>query len=156
MTAQIETVDFFTFDNSYARLPDRFFARLRPIPVAQPRLVRLNKKLAWHLRLDPGKLAAPEGVEILEQDDDDDKKCRGVHAPPYPRPAASGPRSEYQYGSFRTSTQRGSHGVSIMPESLKRCLDPCIRPPATHAEAFRSGVETCARQKTASTGFSRE
>ena len=65
MTAQIETVDFFTFDNSYARLPDRFFARLRPIPVAQPRLVRLNKKLAWHLRLDPGKLAAPEGVEIL-------------------------------------------------------------------------------------------
>src|SRR6202008_2607477 len=27
--------------------------------------VRLNKKLAWHLRLDPGKLAAPEGIEIL-------------------------------------------------------------------------------------------
>jgi len=65
MTAQIETVDFFAFDNSYARLPDRFFARLRPTPVAEPRLVRLNKKLAWHLRLDPGKLAAPEGVEIL-------------------------------------------------------------------------------------------
>ena len=55
----------FPFDNSYARLPDRFFARLRPTPVAEPRLVRLNKKLAWHLRLDPGKLAAPEGVEIL-------------------------------------------------------------------------------------------
>src|SRR6478752_953249 len=65
MTAQIEAVDFFAFDNSYARLPDRFFARLRPTPVAAPRLVRLNKKLAWHLRLDPGKLAAPEGVEIL-------------------------------------------------------------------------------------------
>src|SRR6476619_2537419 len=65
MTAQIEAVDFFAFDNSYARLPDRFFARLRPTPVAEPRLVRLNKKLAWHLRLDPGKLAAPEGVEIL-------------------------------------------------------------------------------------------
>jgi hypothetical protein len=65
MTAQIETVDFFAFDNSYARLPDRFFARLRPTPVAAPRLVRLNKKLAWHLELDPGKLAAPEGVEIL-------------------------------------------------------------------------------------------
>ncbi|MGC1869129.1 MAG: protein adenylyltransferase SelO family protein, partial [Pseudolabrys sp.] len=65
MTAQIEAVDFFAFDNSYARLPDRFFARLRPTPVAAPRLVRLNKKLAWHLELDPGKLAAPEGVEIL-------------------------------------------------------------------------------------------
>jgi serine/tyrosine/threonine adenylyltransferase len=65
MTAQIEAVDFFAFDNSYARLPDRFFARLRPTPVAAPRLVRLNKKLACHLELDPGKLAAPEGVEIL-------------------------------------------------------------------------------------------
>jgi serine/tyrosine/threonine adenylyltransferase len=65
MTAQIEAVDFFAFDNSYARLPDRFFARLRPTPVAEPRLVRLNKELAWHLRLDPGKLAASEGVEIL-------------------------------------------------------------------------------------------
>jgi hypothetical protein len=51
MTAQTEAVDFFAFDNSYARLPDRFFARLRPTPVAAPRLVRLNKKLAWHLRL---------------------------------------------------------------------------------------------------------
>src|SRR5437588_1690605 len=65
MTAQIEAVDFFAFDNSYARLPDRFFARLRPTPVAAPHLVRLNKKLAWHLDLDPGKLAAPEGVEML-------------------------------------------------------------------------------------------
>ena len=65
MTAQTEAVDFFAFDNSYARLPDRFFARLRPTPVTAPRLVRLNNKLAWNLKLDPGKLAAPEGVEIL-------------------------------------------------------------------------------------------
>src|ERR1700681_2903376 len=65
MTAQTEAVDFFAFENSYARLPDRFFARLRPTPVAAPRLVRLNKKLAWHLGLDPGKPAGREGVEIL-------------------------------------------------------------------------------------------
>ena len=65
MMANTEAVDLFAFDNSYARLPDRFFARLRPIPVATPRLVRLNEKLARHLGLDPGKLATPEGVEIL-------------------------------------------------------------------------------------------
>ena len=65
MTAQIEAVDFFAFDNSYACLPDRFFARLRPTPVAAPRLVRLNKKLAWHLGLDPGKLATPEFLHLL-------------------------------------------------------------------------------------------
>ena len=62
MTANTEAVDLFAFDNSYARLPGRFFARLRPTPVATPRLVRLNQKLARHLGLDPGKLATPEGV----------------------------------------------------------------------------------------------
>jgi uncharacterized protein YdiU (UPF0061 family) len=63
MAANTEAVDLFAFDNSYARLPDRFFARLRPTPVATPRLVRLNEKLAGHLGLDPGKLATPEGVD---------------------------------------------------------------------------------------------
>ena len=33
------------FDNSYARLPERFYARLAPTPVAEPRLVKLNTAL---------------------------------------------------------------------------------------------------------------
>jgi uncharacterized protein YdiU (UPF0061 family) len=53
------------FDNSYARLPERFYARLPPTPVAAPRLIRVNVGLAKHLRLDPDQLAAAEGVEIL-------------------------------------------------------------------------------------------
>jgi uncharacterized protein YdiU (UPF0061 family) len=65
MTAQIEAADLFAFDNSYARLPDRFFARLPPTPVAAPRLVKLNEALARHLGLDPAQLATPEGVAIL-------------------------------------------------------------------------------------------
>src|SRR3712207_9023217 len=55
----------FPFDNTYARLPDRFFARVAPTPVAAPRLVRLNRDLALQLRLDPEWLASPEGVEVL-------------------------------------------------------------------------------------------
>ncbi len=55
----------FAFDNSYARLPDRFFARLNPSSVRAPRLVRLNGALALHLGLDPEALSAPGGVEIL-------------------------------------------------------------------------------------------
>ena len=55
----------FPFDNSYARLPDRFFARVEPTPVAAPRLVRVNRELAIELGLDPDWLAGPEGVEIL-------------------------------------------------------------------------------------------
>jgi serine/tyrosine/threonine adenylyltransferase len=65
MTAQTEAADLLAFDNSYARLPDRFFARLPPTPVAAPRLIKLNEELAWQLKLDPVALATPEGVEIL-------------------------------------------------------------------------------------------
>lgn len=56
---------FFPFDNSYARLPDRFFARLAPSPVRAPQLIRLNEALAEHLGLDPEQLSSPEGIEIL-------------------------------------------------------------------------------------------
>jgi len=55
----------FPFDNSYARLPPRFYARVDPTPVAAPRLIRLNSVLARELRLDPAFLASPEGIEIL-------------------------------------------------------------------------------------------
>ncbi|HUF86694.1 MAG TPA: YdiU family protein [Thermohalobaculum sp.] len=55
----------FGFDNSFARLPDRFFARMQPTPVPAPRLVRLNAPLARHLGLDPERLALPDGVGIL-------------------------------------------------------------------------------------------
>jgi uncharacterized protein YdiU (UPF0061 family) len=55
----------FPFDNSYARLPERFFARVKPTPVAAPRLIRVNMQLAAHLGLDPESLASEEGVQIL-------------------------------------------------------------------------------------------
>ncbi|MEH3148586.1 MAG: YdiU family protein [Methylobacterium frigidaeris] len=57
--------DRFHFDNSYSRLPDRFFARLAPTPVAGPRLIHLNHALARDLGLDPDWLAGPEGTGIL-------------------------------------------------------------------------------------------
>ena len=65
MITQAEAVELATFDNSYARLPDRFFARLPPTPVTAPRLVRLNPKLAFELGIDAEKLAASGGVDIL-------------------------------------------------------------------------------------------
>ena len=55
----------FSFDNSYARLPGRFFARLAPVPVAQPRLLKLNAALAGTLGLDPDALQSPEGLAML-------------------------------------------------------------------------------------------
>src|SRR3954463_1159056 len=55
----------FPFDNSYAALPDGFFARVAPTPVTSPKLVKLNRPLAKHLGLDPDWLAGPGGGEIL-------------------------------------------------------------------------------------------
>lgn len=55
----------FPFDNSYARLPERFFARLPPTPVQAPALVRVNRELAGSLGLDADALASPAGVEML-------------------------------------------------------------------------------------------
>ena len=65
MLAPAEAAYVFPFDNSYARLPERFFARLPPTPVAAPQLVRLNSELARTLGLDPARLSSPEAIAIL-------------------------------------------------------------------------------------------
>ena len=65
------------FSNSYARLPEHFFARLAPTPVAKPHLIKFNDSLASELGvntqgLDPDGLAAvfagnvtPPGAEPI-------------------------------------------------------------------------------------------
>ncbi len=55
----------FHFDNTYARLPERFYATVRPVAVAAPRLVKFNGELAELLGLDAEALSGPEGVEVL-------------------------------------------------------------------------------------------
>jgi uncharacterized protein YdiU (UPF0061 family) len=65
MAAQTEAVGLFGLDNSYARLPERFFTRLSPTPVAAPHLIWLNEKLARQLGLDPGKFRTPEALDVL-------------------------------------------------------------------------------------------
>ncbi len=55
----------FGFENTYARLPERFYVRVNPTPVVAPRLVKVNVELARNLGLDPGVLASEHGIEIL-------------------------------------------------------------------------------------------
>lgn len=55
----------FSFDNSYARLPERFFAKLPPVPVSKPGPVAINGDLAKELGLDAEALRAPEGLSVL-------------------------------------------------------------------------------------------
>src|SRR5665213_47013 len=53
------------FDNTYARLPERFFAKQAPAQVPEPKLIRLNLALAAKLRMDIGWLQSPDGLAML-------------------------------------------------------------------------------------------
>ena len=53
------------FDNSYARLPDAFFASVEPTPVAAPLMIRINSRLAETLGIDKGWLESPAGLAVL-------------------------------------------------------------------------------------------
>ncbi|HEY8076420.1 MAG TPA: YdiU family protein [Labilithrix sp.] len=61
----------FRFDNTYVRLPDRFFARVKPSPVREPRIVKINPAIAELLgaeALDAAVLSGntiPEGAEPI-------------------------------------------------------------------------------------------
>lgn len=53
------------FDNSYAGLPDRFYAHQDPVPVREPKLIQINEALAETLNIDPDWLKSDEAVNML-------------------------------------------------------------------------------------------
>lgn len=50
------------FDNTYVKLPEKFYTKLSPTPVPEPRLVLLNEPLADELGLDVAALRSGDGV----------------------------------------------------------------------------------------------
>lgn len=54
-----------SFDNSYGRLPERFYTRMPASPVAKPALIALNRKLAERLGLNADHLASEDGIAML-------------------------------------------------------------------------------------------
>lgn len=64
MKANSETVSI-PFDNTYAALPEAFYAKQQPTPVRDPKLIVLNEALATQLSLDPDSLRSTAGVNIL-------------------------------------------------------------------------------------------
>jgi protein adenylyltransferase len=53
------------FSDSYTRLPEHFFARLSPTPVAKPHLIRFNESLAAELGIDIRGLGSDELAAIF-------------------------------------------------------------------------------------------
>ncbi|KPF69690.1 hypothetical protein IP69_10065 [Bosea sp. AAP35] len=95
------------FDNSYARLPERFFALTPPTPVPAPRLVRLNEALADELCLDAAWLEGPEGVAMLA----------GNAVAPGSTPIATA-YAGHQFGQF--SPQLGDGRAILLGEVVDR------------------------------------
>lgn len=54
-----------SFDNSYARLPELFYSSQSPTPVPSPKLVILNEPLAASLGLDVKALQGEDGVTVF-------------------------------------------------------------------------------------------
>jgi uncharacterized protein YdiU (UPF0061 family) len=95
------------FDNSYARLPDRFFVRMDPAPVRAPALAMLNRPLAEELGLDPDWLASPAGVAMLA----------GNAVPEGAAPLAAA-YAGHQFGGF--SPQLGDGRAILLGEVIDR------------------------------------
>jgi uncharacterized protein YdiU (UPF0061 family) len=55
----------FRFENTYARLPERFYARVSPARVRGPQIVKVNLALADALGVDGAALQSAGGVEVL-------------------------------------------------------------------------------------------
>lgn len=53
------------FDNSYARLPERFYSHQAPAAVSEPKLIRINHPLAEELGISGSVLGQPESVRAL-------------------------------------------------------------------------------------------
>lgn len=55
----------FAFANTYARLPERFYARVAPTPVKSPRVVKVNHALAELLGVEASELSSSRGADVL-------------------------------------------------------------------------------------------
>jgi uncharacterized protein YdiU (UPF0061 family) len=93
------------FDNSYARLPARFFQEIAPSPVASPRLIKLNAPLAAALGLDLAGLDESALAALFS----------GNAIPPGAAPLAQA-YAGHQFGGF--SPQLGDGRANLLGEVL--------------------------------------
>lgn len=77
------------FDNTYVRLPERFFAAQTPTAVADPQLIRFNSKLGTALGIDAAWAESAEGVATWA----------GNHIPAPAQPIAQA-YAGHQFGHF--------------------------------------------------------
>src|SRR6201989_78741 len=95
------------FDNTYALLPERFYARLAPTPVRNPRLVKFNATLAGELGLAAQQWESEMGTAVLS----------GNHMPDWAKPLAMA-YAGHQFGHF--VPQLGDGRAILLGEVIDR------------------------------------
>ena len=53
------------FNNSFVQLGEKFYAKLNPTPVEQPKIVKLNEELSNKLGIDLGMLELEDWASIF-------------------------------------------------------------------------------------------
>ncbi|MGE0592337.1 MAG: YdiU family protein [Vicinamibacterales bacterium] len=99
--------ELFTFDNSYARELEGFYAPWTPAQVPAPRLLKVNRGLAAELGLDPDALDSERGARIFG----------GNEVPPGAAPLAQA-YAGHQFGGF--SPQLGDGRALLLGEVVDR------------------------------------
>jgi len=102
----------FPFDNTYARLPDAFFARVDPTPVSAPQWIALNRDLADRIGVDPDALESDEGLAALS----------GNRVPEGAEPIAMA-YAGHQFGGFAPQLGDGRAlllGEVVGPDGVRR------------------------------------
>ena len=105
--------NLFHFDNSYARLPELFYARLQPATPNAPSMVVFNHALAHTLELNAEHLDSPYGAAILS----------GKVMPEGATPIAQA-YAGHQYGHF---TMLGDGRAMLLGEHISRSVVFCLR-----------------------------
>jgi len=59
------SADIFNFDNSYTNLPEVFFSKVKPAPVADPTLIIFNKDFSENLNLNSSSFSEAQLAEIF-------------------------------------------------------------------------------------------
>ena len=100
------------FDNSYAKLPNHFYARVNPVPVSKPSLIKLNHSLAEDLGLDAEALNDRKGMAVFA----------GNFIPQHAKPIATA-YAGHQFGTFISQLGDGRAillGEIIDPKGVRR------------------------------------
>src|SRR5213592_3022335 len=78
--SESRTLETLRFDNTFARLPEVFYAKVTPTPLKNPSLAAFNPDAAALLDLDPGEAKRPEFAGCFA----------GQYLPPGSEPLATG------------------------------------------------------------------